>query len=63
MVKADGPTSSFQTCAHACSSASPFPPSPSLSLSRYWAVVRFNRMLIVSSSFLYWFIRSEDPRR
>lgn len=45
----------------ACSSTPPFPLSPDRSLSRNCAVVRFSRMLIVSSSFLYWFIRSGGP--
>lgn len=53
------PTSSFQTCAHACvSMSSPLPPAPVRSRSRNWAVVRLRRILMVSSSFRYWLMRS-----
>ena len=51
------PTKSFQRCAHASSCTVPrIMPSRSRSLN--CAFVRFKRMVIVSSSLRYWFIRS-----
>ncbi len=49
---------SLHTCAHACSSMSPLLPWPDRSRSRYCAVVRLSRMLMLSSSFLYWLMSS-----